>query len=77
MLEGAELTNNNQGIKIESVAQGSPAQASGLLSGDIIVGINRNRITNIAQLRDYLKDKKGVLALNIVRDGHTQYLMIR
>lgn len=77
MLEGAKLENANQGITIESIAQGSPAQAAGLLTGDIIIGINRSRINNIAQLRNYLKDKKGVLALNIIRDNHTQYLMIR
>ncbi|GAA0811433.1 Do family serine endopeptidase DegQ [Colwellia asteriadis] len=79
MLEGAKLENdkNNKGIIIEEVAQGSPAQMVGLKSGDLITGINRSRIKNIAQLRDYLKDKEGVLALSIVRDGHAQYLMIR
>ncbi|MBU2893627.1 Do family serine endopeptidase [Colwellia sp. D2M02] len=79
MLEGAKLENdkNNKGIIIEEVAQGSPAQMAGLKSGDLITGINRSRIKNIAQLRDYLKDKDGVLALNIIRDNHAQYLMIR
>jgi serine protease Do/serine protease DegQ len=79
MLDGAELENDktNQGIIIGKVANGSPAQIAGLKSGDMITGVNRSRITNIAQLRDYLKDKKGVLAINIIRDNHAQYLMIR
>lgn len=79
MLDGAELTNDkgNKGIIIGTVANGSPAQMAGFKTGDIITGVNRSRITNIAQLRDFLKDKKGVLALNIIRDNHAQYLMIR
>lgn len=79
MLDGAELTNDksNKGIIIGKVANGSPAQIAGLKTDDMITGVNRSRITNIAQLRDYLKDKKGVLALNIIRDNHAQYIMIR
>jgi serine protease Do/serine protease DegQ len=79
MLEGAKLENDkeNKGIVIDTVANGSPAQMAGLKAGDMITGVNRSRIKNIAQLRDYLKDKQGVLALNIIRDNHAQYLMIR
>ena len=79
MLEGTLLENDtkNQAIIIEQVAQGSPAEMAGLKAGDIITGVNRSRIKDIAQLRDYLKDKTGVLALNIVRDNHAQYIMIR
>ena len=79
MLDGAQLENDekSQGIIIEQVAQGSPAEMAGLKAGDIITGVNRSRIKDIAQLRNYLKDKTGVLALNIVRDNHAQYIMIR
>ena len=79
MLDGAKLENNksDNGIVINNVAEGSPAQIAGLKAGDIITGVNRSRIKNIAQLRDYLKDKQGVLALNIFRDNQAQYLMIR
>jgi len=79
MLEGAQLENDskNQAVIIEAVAQDSPAQIAGLKAGDIITGVNRSRIKDIAQLRDYLKDKTGVLAINIVRDNHAQYIMIR
>ena len=79
MLDGAKLENDTkkQAIVIEQVAEGSPAQVAGLQAGDLITGVNRSRIKDIAQLRDYLKDKTGVLALNIVRDSHAQYIMIR
>lgn len=79
MLDGAKLENDvkKKAIVIEQVAENSPAQMAGLQAGDIITGVNRSRIKDIAQLRDYLKDKTGVLALNIVRDNHAQYIMIR
>ena len=79
MLDGAKLVNDKSkaGIMIENVAQGSPAQMTGLKSGDVITGINRTRTSNIADLRKYLKDKQGVLMINIIRDGHAQYLLVR
>jgi len=79
VFEGAKLENNdnNQGIKIVDVADGSPAQRVGLQAGDLISAINKTRINNIADLRGYLKDRKGVFALNIIRDNYSQYLMIR
>jgi Do/DeqQ family serine protease len=79
MLDGTKLDNDTKqkAVIIKQVVEGSPAQLAGLKARDMIIGVNRSRIKNIAQLRDYLKDKTGVLALNIVRDGHTQYIMIR
>lgn len=79
MFEGAKLenNNNNSGVVIRDVAENSPAQLVGLQSGDLITAINRKRINNIAELRNFLKDKKGVFALNIIRDNYSQYLMIR
>ena len=79
MLEGAELDNNTdgKGIEITSVERGSPAEAVGLKAGDLITGINRTRTKTIGELRNYLKDKSGVLALNVMRGNRSMYLMIR
>jgi serine protease Do/serine protease DegQ len=79
LFDGTYFENDTkkQAIIIEQVAEGSPAQMAGFRAGDIITGVNRSRIKDIAQLRDYLKDKSGVLALNIIRDNHAQYIMIR
>ncbi len=79
MFEGAKLENknNNSGVIIRDVADNSPAQLIGLQPGDLITAINRTRIHNVAELRKYLKDKKGVFALNIIRDNYSQYLMVR
>ena len=79
MFAGAKLENNsnNNGVIIKDVADGSAAQMIGLQAKDVIMAINRTPINNIAELRNYIKDKKGVFALNIIRNGYTQYLMVR
>ena len=79
MFEGAKLesNNDNNGVIISNIAEGSPAALVGLKTGDLITSINRTRINNIADLRSYLKDREGVFALNIIRDNHALYLMIR
>jgi len=79
MLDGAELENNldGRGIEVKEVAQDSPAALIGLVEGDIISGVNRSRLKNIAELRNFLKDRKGVFALNIIRGNTNLYLMIR
>ncbi len=79
MLDGAELENNDQGngISVIDIAENSPAAAAGLRKGDVINGINRQRINNIGELRSYLDDHKGVFALNVVRNNSSLFLMIR
>lgn len=81
-LTGAEFTNTNEGspisgVLVSQVAKGSPAAAYQLQKGDIIIGVNRQRVKNIAQLREILTQKPGVLALNIQRGERTIYLVVR
>ncbi len=79
MLKGAELSNNQQGVGVTviSIEDESPASMIGLRSGDIISGVNRKRVNNIAELRDYLKDNSGISLLNIVRGSSNLYIRIR
>ncbi|MEZ9461969.1 Do family serine endopeptidase [Vibrio splendidus] len=81
-LAGAELTNTTDsdsttGVKVSSVAQGSPAETYQLLKDDIIIGVNRQPIKNLAEFRKILEKQPGVLALNIQRGDRTIYLVIR
>jgi serine protease Do/serine protease DegQ len=56
-LEGAALGNapGNGGVLIQSVAEGSPAAQNNLRANDVILAVNRMRITNLEQLRAALK----------------------
>ena len=75
MLDGAELENDD--IVVAEIAENSPAASIGLRKGDVINGINRQRINNIGELRSYLNDHKGVFALNVQRNNSSLFLMIR
>jgi len=79
MLDGADLTNSNEGIgvNVDAVQEDSPAEVIGLQAGDIIGGVNRKRIKNIAELRDYLSGNKGISLLNIIRGNTNLYIRIR
>lgn len=81
-LEGATLGNTEpgsqpSGVKITKVEKNSAAARLGLKEGDIIVGVNRTRTADLKQLREVMKNKSDVLALNIVRGDATLYLVIQ
>lgn len=81
-LEGAELSNakdrdGSDAVKIDSVAEGSPAASIGLREGDIIVGVNRKRVSNLNELSERITDNKDVVALNVRRGNSNLYIVIR
>jgi serine protease Do len=76
------LTNTNsgddvQGVKVTAVEKGSNAEAYQLQKDDIIIGVNRQRVKNLAEFRKIVEKQSGVLALNIQRGERTIYLVIR
>ncbi|OCG18618.1 MULTISPECIES: Do family serine endopeptidase [unclassified Gilliamella] len=80
-LDGATLSNGEikgqKGVLIENIAKHSPASRLSLQEGDLITGVNKERVTNIADLRKIIDSSPSVIALNIVR-GHTRlYLILR
>jgi Do/DeqQ family serine protease len=64
-LAGAELVEVSEdsagGVRVREVAPGSPAAQSGLLADDRIIGINRQRISSLAELREATKGQTSML----------------
>jgi Do/DeqQ family serine protease len=78
MLDGAELSNvEGGGVKVDTVASNSAAAQIGLLPDDVIIGVNRQRVTNLADLRKMLESRSGIAALNIQRGNTNLYVLIR
>lgn len=82
MLAGAQFANGktvdgNDGIVITDIANGSPATRLGLQKDDVIVGIGRTRVQNIAELRSVLEKSKGVIAVQLQRGDAVFYALIR
>ncbi|WJV54279.1 serine endoprotease DegQ [Prodigiosinella aquatilis] len=76
-LSDGQLKDGSKGVIIDSVTKDTPAAKIGLQKGDIIVGINRERVENISQLGKILKSKPSVIALNIMRGDQSIYLLLR
>jgi S1-C subfamily serine protease len=77
MLQGATLEDSKKGIEITEIAQGSPAAMSGLQKGDLIVGLNRSKISSLKVLKEALKENQSSVALKILRDNNLLYLVLR
>ncbi|MDP4527484.1 Do family serine endopeptidase [Alkalimonas delamerensis] len=82
MLEGATLVNDQTqdgkaGVLISELERTAPAGRIGLEKGDVIIGVNRQRVHNLAELRKTLQEQRGVVALNIQRGNQTLYILIR
>ena len=44
---------------------------------DIIQGVNRKRVTSVADLRAAIEDKQGVIALNVKRGDSSLFIVLR
>ncbi|MCC5880488.1 MAG: DegQ family serine endoprotease [Idiomarina sp.] len=77
-LQGAQLSglDNNQGVRITSVDEGSPAQRLGLVADDVIIGVNRQRVNSVSELRRLLDNAQGVVAMHVRRGNSTLYLVL-
>ncbi|MDZ7645090.1 MAG: PDZ domain-containing protein [Woeseiaceae bacterium] len=79
-LEGARFSataaSSGSGIEVTEVEPGSPAAQRGLRPGDIITAVNRQRVENLAQLRQIAENSR-ILFLLVRRGDRTLMLQIR
>lgn len=85
-LQGAVIENLNKkhplfgkvtGVVVSRLEPGSPAWRNGLRQNDVIVAVNRKAVTNVAGFRSLLKQRRNVLALNVVRGGMELFIVIQ
>lgn len=69
--------DNVKGVKVQSIAAGSPAQQIGLHSGDVITAINRQRVETISKLSKILESNPPVIALSVMRGKDNLFLLLR
>ncbi len=77
-LDGAEFSDadNAAGVRVTTVAQGSPAAQAGLRANDVIIGVGQARVANLDQLRQATTNASA-FALTIRRGNATVVVVIR
>ncbi len=81
-LQGATLSDAQskagyQGVKVDTVQKGSPAEQVGLQKDDIIIGVNRTQVKTLNEMRHVLATKLPILALSVMRGDENIYLLLR
>ena len=66
-----------KGVSIGKIKPNSLAEQRGLKNGDVIIGINRQKVENLGQLRKALDSKPSAIALNIIRGDSNFYLLVQ
>jgi serine protease Do len=72
----AQLPRNRGGAQIVSIDRNSPAFNAGLTAGDIILEVNRQAVTSVAQVSKALQSVEAgtPVFLLIWRDNHEQFV---
>ncbi len=67
------------GVIVTEVKEGSPAQAAGLLRGDIIRSVDGTAVSSSADLRALLSERSGLepIELEVFRTGRTYRLFLK
>jgi hypothetical protein len=66
---GIELYYINGDIIVGDVAEGSPAEAAGLLEGDVVIGVNKNLSGNLNQFKTALQAPNEKIKIIVRRNG--------
>ena len=79
LLNGASFENNpkGEGVVVSGLSPNSPAAYSGLRPGDVILGANRQRVTDIKSFKKALSSTEQSVLLYIERNGRSLYLVVR
>lgn len=72
-----QLKDGTKGVVINEVEKASAAAQAGLHKDDVIIGVNRDRVQSIAEMRKLLEAKPNIIALHVVRGNDTLYLLLR
>jgi serine protease Do len=68
---------NEEGVLIVSVATDSPAAAAGLQPGDLVVEVNRQRVTNLEEFRTAVAQSKDKVLLLVKNKEASRFVVLQ
>jgi Do/DeqQ family serine protease len=66
-----------KGVLVESLEQGSPAWRAGLRPGDVVVAVNRQEVTSVADVESIFARRPRAIALNVLRGDTMVFIVIQ
>ena len=75
-LAGAEFADKDGAVLVKAVEETSLAAQAGLRANDLIVAVNRNRITSLKDLREQARGARA-LWLDVRRAGRALLIVVR
>lgn len=80
-IAGANLSNyifnGIKGVRIDNVKKNTAAHHIGFRKGDVIIGVNKNNVSDIEGLRDSVRTGYSVLVFKIKRNNTDIYLVLQ
>ncbi len=69
---------DTRGVLVDEVQPDSPAERAGLLSGDVIKEVNKNRVENLGELRNVIEhSNEDSILLLVERQNENRYLVLK
>jgi len=77
IMPGFASTENN-GLKVEGISKGGPAEKAGLIKGDLIISINGEKILNIYDYMNRLKkfNPGDRISVDVLRENEKKVFII-
>jgi Do/DeqQ family serine protease len=76
-LSGASFVDGGGKVVVAAIEPNTPAGQAGLREGDVIIAVNRKPVSTTLELRDALKNARGAVALDLMRNGMRLFLALR
>jgi serine protease Do/serine protease DegQ len=74
---GMPMYGKVEGVLVAELKQGSPAWRNGLRQGDVIVAVNRQKVSSVDKLTAALKSARRAIALNVIRGDVGLFIVIQ
>lgn len=75
--EGSPLFGKIKGVLVKAIKRDSPAQRAGLRPGDVLLSVNKQAVSSVADVQQAVKVKGNALLLNLQRGNTALFVLLQ